>query len=122
MDWTEIEQARAEARKARKGLRAQMRERLQSAGVVRVEARYNGYGDSGNIEDVTLTPEAASLETDLKVKLEDLLWGTAYDLHPGFEINEGGDGEIDWDVTKDAMSIEHREHFTQSNHYSHEGV
>lgn len=84
-------------------------------GVVRVEARYNGYGDSGNIEDVTLTPEAASLETDLKVKLEDLLWGTAYDLHPGFEINEGGDGEIDWDVTKDAMSIEHREHFTQSN-------
>jgi hypothetical protein len=51
-----------------------------------------------------------------------LLWDVVYDLHPGFENNDGGDGEVEWDVSADKMQIEHRERFTDYNSYSHEGV
>lgn len=46
----------------------------------------------------------------------------AYALHPGFENNEGAQGEFEWDVTEDKINIEHREFYTEYNDYSHEDL
>ena len=126
MNWTDLsgELARwSQERKARLATeRKVLRETLTSLGVMRIEARYDGYGDSGNVEEIVLTPEAVTLEDGLHTKLADFLWSVAYDLHPGFENTDGGDGEITWDLTENKIDLEHRERFTDYNTYSHEGV
>jgi hypothetical protein len=55
-------------------------------------------------------------------QLCDLLWNIVYGLHPGFENNDGGFGDIEWDIAADSITIEHNERFTDYNSYSHEGV
>lgn len=95
--------------------------KLRLAGVEAVDATYDAYGDSGNVDDVTLTPEV-TLDDAVMMDLRDLLWAVVYDLHPGFENNDGGMGEISWDVVADKISVEHAERFTDLNHYSHEDV
>lgn len=115
---------------------------LRATGVETVSAHYDAYGDSGNIEEVVLLPEPPKpepIEVELEPdrpqedgdprltkadasKLDDFLWSTVYVLHPGFENNEGGYGDISWDVTADSISIEHNERFVDVNCYSHEGV
>lgn len=114
---------------------------LQAAGIEGVEAHYDAYGDSGNVEDVTLLPDlpeadqpvvsegelplgmpAPRIPDPFMIRLKDMLWSTVYSLHPGFENNEGGYGDITWDITDDSMSIEHSERFVDVNCYSHEGV
>ena len=55
-------------------------------------------------------------------QLCDLLWNIVYGLHPGFENNDGGFGEIEWDIAADSITIEHNQRFTDYNSYSHEGV
>lgn len=123
-------------------LRAELVAMLRDAGVETVTAHYDAYGDSGNIEEVVLLPELPKVElvaveaeadrpqedadhrltTADASKLDDFLWSTVYGLHPGFENNEGGYGDISWDVTADSISIEHSERFVDVNCYSHEGV
>lgn len=123
-------------------LRAELVAILRDAGVETVTAHYDAYGDSGNIEEVALLPELPKLETvaveeeadrpredaDPRLtkadasKLDDFLWSTVYGLHPGFENNEGGYGDISWDVCADGISIEHSDRFVDVNCYSHEGV
>lgn len=114
---------------------------LQAAGIDSVEAHYDAYGDSGNVEDVTLLPElpeaeqpavnegelpldqpAPRIPDPVMSRLQDMLWSTVYALHPGFENNDGGFGDITWDLAVDTMAIEHNERFTDYNSYSHEGV
>jgi len=73
--------------------------------IVRIEAEYNGSGDDGNIESVTLTLADGSTRDDVSDVLEDLLWSIAYDAHPGFENGDGGRGTV---VIEDSMvRIEH---------------
>ena len=123
-------------------LRAELVAMLRDAGVETVTAHYDAYGDSGNIEEVVLLPEIPKVEpvaveaeadrpqedadhrltTADASKLDDFLWSTVYGLHPGFENNEGGYGDISWDVCADGISIEHSDRFVDVNCYSHEGV
>ena len=58
----------------------------------------------------------------IMTRLQDMLWSTVYALHPGFENNEGGYGDIIWDLATDQIAIEHSERFVDVNSYSHEGV
>ena len=108
----------AQNAKTREGLVAL----LTAQGVTQIEATYDAYGDSGNVEDISITPDSVTLDNTTDSNLRDLLWSMAYALHPGFENNDGGDGEISWDLTSDKMSIDHRERFTDYNHYSHEDI
>lgn len=138
----QMAEIQAEREMANRANRAAMLDVLRAAGIEEVRARYDAYGDSGNVEDVVLLPaleqpEASTSATDGELpfddsdprlelaqstRLGDLLWSIVYALHPGFENNEGGYGEVIWDVATDAISIEHNERYIEVNSYSHEGV
>ncbi|WP_371158359.1 DUF6878 family protein [Jannaschia sp. 2305UL9-9] len=78
---------------------------LRALGVASLEADYDGYGDSGNVEAIRAEPEVAKV--DEMEGLADFLWSVAYAEHPGFENNEGGGGTVTWDVAVDRIDLDH---------------
>lgn len=120
MAFMEKDKAERDARNAKD--RAVLHAFLQSKGVTRVDAQYDAYGDSGNVEDITFTPVTVMIETAQEEALRDFIWSMAYALHPGFENNDGGDGEVVWEIDEDKIQIEHRERFTDYNLYTHEDL
>ena len=78
---------------------------LREYDVKKVCAKYFGYGDEGNIQ-FNVEPEMRLLPT-LASNLEDFLWDVAYNEHPGFEINEGAEGKIVWDIAKNSINLDH---------------
>lgn len=118
--WIAEEKQRRDDRNAKD--RVTLRAYLTQQGVTRVDAQYDAYGDSGNVDTITLTPDSATIGEDQERALGDFIWSMAYALHPGFENNDGGDGEVIWDVTEDKIDIDHRERFTDYNHYRHEDL
>ncbi len=108
------EQERIEAAKAT--LKRTIIPRLKKQGVATVESRYSGYGDSGCIETVEhfdaqnklmTVPEPRSAKAR---SLNDVL----HDFLPaGFEVNDGGQGEITIDVGAGTITIEHQENYVQ---------
>ena len=125
IDWTAIEakwqeQREAEA-EARKLERAVLLEALRGKGITVLEARYDGYADSGNVGALAVNPEDAEIG-DIAARVTDFIWGTAYGLHPGFEINDGGEGSFSWDIETDRIDIEHADFYTERNEYLHEDI
>lgn len=103
-------------------VRAAMLVQLLALGVTEVTAEYEGYGDSGNVEDITLQPSGIVLPSELSSQLDEFAWGYAYQQHPGFENNDGGYGTLTWDITKDSIDIDHADRFVESTHSYHEGL
>ena len=95
IDWTAIEPKWQEQREAdaakRKLERVGLLEALRGKEITSIEARYDGYGDSGNVGEIALNPKTADLG-DIETRLSDFIWGMAYNLHPGFENNDGWRG------------------------------
>jgi hypothetical protein len=120
MAFMEKDKAERDARNAKD--RAVLHALLQSKGVTRIDAQYDAYGDSGNVKDITFTPVTVMIETAQEEALRDFIWSMAYALHPGFENNDGGDGEVVWEIDEDKIQIEHRERFTDYNLYTHEDL
>ena len=94
---------------------------LRHLGVTEVTAEYDGYGDSGNIEGMVLTPQM-EIEAYLDMQLTDFLWDVAYNEHPGFENNDGAFGEVTWDVTADKIRLTHNTRFTDYETTEHEDL
>ncbi|WP_261385692.1 DUF6878 family protein [Tateyamaria omphalii] len=68
-DYSEmIETWRIEREAAFKTARADLRAALRKLSVTEVVAEYEGYGDSGNVEDITLQPNDVTLGADLWVQ------------------------------------------------------
>jgi hypothetical protein len=72
-----------------------LHQRLTVLGVTSVTARFDGYGDSGHVEDLAVEPASVALGDELSAELEDFLLGI---LPAGWEINEGGYGTFAVDV------------------------
>jgi hypothetical protein len=113
-DMQKREEERIEA--AKTTLKRDIIPRLKKRGVVVVEARYSGYGDSGCVEtveyfDAKNKPVTVHDSRSPKArKIEDVL----NDFLPdGFEINDGGQGEIKIDVEAGTITIEHQENFVE---------
>jgi len=119
---TRMEQMARERKEQLQAERTTMLGVLREAGVTQIEASYDGYGDSGNVNDVIIEPKGTKLGAEQDKNLEDFLWGIPYSLHPGFEINEGGYGEVVWDVLEDKIDVSHSDRFVDTNHYDHEDV
>ena len=100
-----IAEMRERERQERAEERARLLAALRALGVTTLEADYDGYGDSGNVEDIRTEPEMAKV--DEMEGLADLLWSIAYAEHPGFENNEGGGGTVTWDVAADRIDLDH---------------
>ena len=101
---------------------------LRAAGIDSVEVRFDGYGDSGAIEDYTFfgasgeavpCPEAAvdaflqgaeglveSKPVPLQAALESLGYLALERHHPGWENNDGGCGELVIDVAQASFVLD----------------
>uniref|UniRef100_UPI0040476698 DUF6878 family protein n=1 Tax=Yoonia sp. TaxID=2212373 RepID=UPI0040476698 len=95
---------------------------LRALGVTEVTAEYEGYGDSGNVEDINLQPSGSALPSELSNQLDEFAWAFAYQQHPGFENNDGGYGTLTWDLTNDSIDLDHADRYVDSTHSYHEGL
>ena len=112
----------AERDAVNKSARSALLPQLRALGVIEVIAEYEGYGDSGNVEDVTVQPARIELPDDLRAKVEEFAWCFAYHQHPGFENNEGGYGTLTWDVTADSITLDHADRYVECTHTCDEGL
>jgi hypothetical protein len=102
--------------------RAALLSELRTLGVTNIEVQYEGYGDSGNVEDVVVTPDTITLTEELRRRAEDFGWDFAYALSPGFENNEGGYGELTWALETDMIDVSHSNRYIETNTTEHEGL
>lgn len=114
-----IQEARINTATRLRAARFLLLRRLRMSGVSEVACTY---GDSGNWEEVTLDRGRVVPKDDFRSALGDFAWDVAYFFHPGFENNEGGYGEVIWDIARDTISLDHAERFVDTNHSYHEGI
>jgi hypothetical protein len=115
---------------------------LDSVGVTSVTVRFDGYGDSGQIEEIdarnaegaTGLPEVgvtimvARYGEDepeqrcltLGQAIEELAYEALGELHDGWENNDGAFGEFVFDTAKRSITLDYSERYTATEHYSHE--
>ena len=128
-DWMAEERARIERCKA---LAAENRvlifDALQQLGIASVEITFDGCGDSGQIEDISVDPESAPdlaevnvrlkhghndagdvKEVNLRSALEDMVFDLLGIGHAGWEINEGAYGEFTFDVGERTIALDYNE-------------
>ena len=92
--------------------------KLQALGIEKVVGGYSGYGDSGDLHDLKcLGPEDKPVEIDDTLRQELVEFLYEY-LPDGYEINEGGQGDVTFDVTAMRVDIDHEENIieTKSSH------
>lgn len=121
--------------------KATLLDALAAAGITTVTVTFDGYGDSGQIEDITAQQGETIVDLPAgEVSLASAVWGSdavsatrmeiaaaveqlCYDLleqsHPGWENNDGASGEFVFDVAARAITLDHSERYTATETYSH---
>jgi hypothetical protein len=98
---------------------------LAAAGVTRVVVTFDGYGDSGQIENVEVQGAAALPDTSiifmvplwqsedaerrelpLATAIEELTYDCLSDHHDGWENNEGAFGDLTFDVAAGTIALD----------------
>lgn len=119
-------------------LKADLFDFLAAQGIVLVTVDFDGYGDSGQIEDMFAfdghgevalpdynLPMAGSASSpngdpDERRPVKDIIETLAYDLlegeHGGWENNEGAYGEFRFDVPKRTITLGYHERMTATEH------
>ncbi len=82
--------------------------KLRAAGFTQIEATYDGYGDSGDVNEIT-----DGMERDLERDVSSFVWDFAYSRHPGFENNQGGQGVLTWDIAADKITLDHGDNYVE---------
>ena len=100
--------------------RARLLAELRALGATELEAEYDGYGDSGNVEDITTVPALPNIYA--MPGLGNFLWSVAYAEHPGFENNEGGGGTVMWDLADDRIDLDHYDNIVERVHSQSEDL
>jgi len=115
---------------------------LRDAGISKVTVAFNGYGDSGQIEDIHVEaggnkvelPDSAveiaraSWESDAPERLskpladaiESLCYALLEEKHDGWENNEGAYGEFVFDVAADRIVLDFNYRIETSENHTHE--
>ena len=126
VNWAEIEARMKMAAVKRKAALMDTRDALladlRALGVTEILGRYDGYGDSGNSEYVGCSPSTVEIDNALIQKIQDFIWVMAYDQSPGFENNEGGEGELIWNIETDKIAIEHASFYTERDEHCWEDL
>lgn len=103
---------------------------LSTAGVARLVVKYDGEGDSGQVESIdALDAERKSVDihgpsfieigkdenrreySNLAGFVESFFWDLLGSYHDGFENNDGGFGEVIIDVTAGTVTLDHYDRF-----------
>jgi len=114
---------------------------LEIAGVTRVVVSFDGYGDSGQVENmeaqvgddpVTMPVTAIEIaeavwdQTEPKrasVSISDAVESLAYDVlektHCGWENGDGAYGDVIFDVAEGAITLDYNERYTASENHTH---
>jgi hypothetical protein len=114
---------------------------LALAGVTHVTVSFDGYGDSGQIENVEVRAgddeaimPAATIEIvesvwdeaeprRISVSIPAAVESLAYDVlertHCGWENNDGAYGDVVFDVAGDVITLDYNERYTASENYTH---
>ncbi|MGH8328125.1 MAG: DUF6878 family protein [Steroidobacteraceae bacterium] len=114
---------------------------LTLAGVTRVVVSFDGYGDSGQIENVEAQAggDPASMPA-AAIEIAEAIWDQAepkrssvsiaaaverlaYDVlertHCGWENNDGAYGDVIFDVADETITLDYNERYTASENYTH---
>lgn len=111
-----IARMRAEQATDLASTRADLLRALRSVGVTEVVAEYDGCGDSGNIDATALGPAGIEPAGATGSRIADFAWAFVHHRHPGFENNEGGYGELRWDIAADTIAIDHGDRIIEVSH------
>ena len=102
-----------------------VREALRALGVTRVTADYDGCGDSGQFESLSVfrgdEAISQSIDDQLLEQVERLLYDLLEIRHGGWEINDGAFGEFTWDLTTDTLAQVHHSRFTDYESFEYDG-
>ncbi len=114
---------------------------LALAGVTRVVVSFDGYGDSGQIENLEAQAgdDAVTMPGEV-IEIAEAVWdqaepkrstisiaqaveSLAYDVlektHCGWENNDGAYGDIVFDVEEETITLDYNERYTASENYTH---
>ena len=120
--YAQMLESQSRAAEQRVEIRAALLSELRAIGVTSIEVQYEGYGDSGNVENVVVTPDTIAFSEELRRRVEDFGWDFAYALSPGFENNEGGYGELTWALEADKINVTHSNRYIETKTTEHEGL
>ncbi|KTQ96367.1 hypothetical protein NS226_08110 [Aureimonas ureilytica] len=115
---------------------------LALAGITRAVVSFDGYGDSGQIENIEAEtadgpidlPDARlhvlvaewgqALPVEQDLSIADLIERLVYDYlgttHPGWQDGEGAYGEFVFDVATGTITLDHNDRYIDSEHSTHE--
>ena len=115
---------------------------LASAGVTHVVVTFDGYGDSGQIENVEVrSGDDAIPMPEGTIEIAQAVWGQseperstvaiataieslAYDVlertHCGWENSDGAYGDITFDVAAHAITLDYNERYTATENFTHQ--
>ena len=115
---------------------------LERAGVTRIVVTFDGYGDSGQIENVVAKagdddivmpnamiefattvwgqPEPERSFVTVTAAVESLAYDALERTHGGWENNDGAYGEFCFDASARCIHLEFNERFTSSELYTHD--
>jgi hypothetical protein len=126
VNWAEIhvrmKMAEVKRKAALMDTRAALLADLRALGVTEIEGRYDGYCDSGNSEYVGHRPSTVEIDNTLIQSIQNFIWDMAYNQSPGFEINDGGEGELTWSIETDKIAIEHTNFYTERDEHCWEDL
>ncbi|MGE0765554.1 MAG: DUF6878 family protein [Hyphomicrobiaceae bacterium] len=114
---------------------------LAAAAITHVTVRFDGYGDSGQIEGgeakcdeaIVEIPEAelAWLRTDwntdqhqhervsLRLAIENVVYDCLEETHQGWEINDGAFGEVTFDVAERTVTLDYNARYSDIEYFQH---
>jgi hypothetical protein len=114
---------------------------LVATGVTRVSVSFDGVGDSGQIEDISVRagdavvdlpareiemvgaewgqkePQRAPMK--LSEAIEQLVYDILEDTHMGWEHNAGAFGEFTFDTAEQSITLDYNERYESSVYYQH---
>ena len=123
------------------GNKAALFDALAAAGVTLVVVTFDGYGDSGQIENIEVKAgdtviDMPTGETEIatavwdqaepdrsRISINDAIEQLAYDFlsqtHCGWENNDGAYGDFTFDVAERTITLDYNERYTASDYTQH---
>lgn len=103
-----------------------VRAELQRLNIARVDAEYDGVGDSGQLEDISFkdasgTDVSEQVSEQTKSHVEALLYALLNLRHGGWENNDGAFGSFRWDLSDGSMEHVHHARYTEHDTSIHGG-